>query len=98
MVMQTIWKEVLKPSAVQEVMLPAGAEILCACDQHEQICIWFKCDPAAPKESRTIAICGTGHPAPDGDGRYLGTGFLHGGSFVFHVFEHQAVRPASGGE
>lgn len=86
--MPTIWKETIKPVAVQEVMLPKGAEILCAREQWEQPCIWFRCDPMAQKEPRKIAICGTGHAAPEGgESRYLGTALLQRGALVLHVFE-----------
>lgn len=84
----TIWKTVLKPTDVQVILIPDGAELLCAREQHEQIAVWYRCDPTAIKYPRTIAIVGTGHPAPgDGDGRYLGTASLQGGALMFHVFE-----------
>lgn len=86
-----IWKEALQFLDVQEVNIPEGAEILCAKEQFENICIWFRCDPAAPKVARTIAIVGTGNPVPSADGRYLGTAALAGGSLIFHVFERLAV-------
>lgn len=82
---RTIWKSTLKVADVQEIEVPAGAEFLCVREQHEQICVWFRCDPDSPKESRKIAIVGTGNPAP-ADGRYLGTASLHGGQLMFHVF------------
>lgn len=86
--MATIWKTVLETTDVQAILVPEGAEMLCAREQHEQIAVWFRCDPDKPKAPRTIAIVGTGHPAPDlGDGRYLGTASLHGGKLMFHVFE-----------
>lgn len=82
---RTVWKAVLRAADVQEIEVPAGAEFLCAREQYEQICVWYRCDPAAPKERRPIAIVGTGHPAPP-DGHYLGTASLHGGQLMFHVF------------
>jgi hypothetical protein len=85
MMMATIWKQELSLADVQTVTLPAGAEVLCAHAQFGNVCIWFRCDPMAAKEPRTFAICGTGGPAPDEDGRYIGTVFL--GEFVWHVFE-----------
>jgi hypothetical protein len=86
--MLTIWKQVLKPADVQQIEVPRGAELLCAREQHERICVWFRCDPAEPFELRGIAICGTGHPAPPAEEcRYLGTASLQGGSLMFHVFE-----------
>lgn len=83
--MSVIWKAVLAPTDVQYIRVPEGAELLTARDQLEQICVWFKCEPDKPLSPRRINMCGTGHDAPDG--RYLGTGFLHGGQLVFHVFE-----------
>ena len=82
----TIWKAILKPVDVQDIEVPEGAELLTARDQFEQLCIWFTCDPEKQMTKRRIAICGTGHAAPQ-DARYVGTGFLHGGQLVFHVFE-----------
>jgi hypothetical protein len=84
--MTTVWKTALKALDVQAIEVPAGAELLCAREQHDQICIWYRCTPGAPKEQRPIAIVGTGHPCPD-DGRYLGTASIYGGSLMFHVFE-----------
>lgn len=87
----TIWKAVLKPQDTQVVKMPAGAEILCAREQHEQICIWFRCDPTAPESNRDIAIVGTGQTAPAGwESRYLGSAALMGGNMMFHVFERRA--------
>lgn len=93
----TIWKVVLDLTDEQSVQLPALAEILCAREQHDQICIWFRCHPSAPKQSREIAIVGTGHPAPAAhEARYLGSASLHEGQFIFHVFERAAITKATG--
>lgn len=81
-----IWKTILKVADVQDIEIPEDAEILTARDQMEQMCIWFKCNPNNPMTKRRIAIVGTGHAAPEG-ARYVGTGFLHGGQLVLHVFE-----------
>lgn len=59
--MITIWKTVLRPTDVQDVELPKGAQIICAREQLDDICIWYRCDPEAPKELRRFAIHGTGH-------------------------------------
>lgn len=82
---RTIWKAELSPMDVQEISVPVGAEMLCAREQYDKICVWFRCDPGASIERRKIAVVGTGHPAPV-DGRYLGTASLHGGQLMFHVF------------
>lgn len=87
----TIWKATLKPADVQDVEVPAGAEFLCAREQYDQICVWFRCDPSASREQRKIAIVGTGHAAPGDESRYLGTASLHGGNLMFHIFERLAA-------
>ncbi len=85
----TIWKLPLKAADVQEIKIPDGALILTAREQGGDICVWFRCDPSRPAKPRTIAVCGTGHPAPSAEeARYIGTAFL--GAFVFHVFERIA--------
>ena len=86
-----IWKTILELTDVQTIEIPGGAEILCAREQSERICIWYRCDPHKEKESRKIAIVGTGKTTPSVNDRYLGTASLHGGQYMFHVFEQ---RPA----
>lgn len=85
--LNTVWKATLKPTDTQSIMVPDGAEMLCAREQFEQICVWYRCDPDAPLTPRILAIVGTGNPAPGPEGRYLGTASLHGGQLMFHVFE-----------
>lgn len=82
---KTVWKQVLRPTDVQEIMVPMGTEFLCAREQHEEICVWFRCDPSQSVEARWIAVVGTGNPAPD-DGTYIGTASLKSGLLMFHVF------------
>lgn len=83
----TIHKAVLKPADVQEIMVPEGAEMLSAREQFDDICVWYRCDPSRRLRPRKLAIVGTGHPAPDESGRFLGTASLHGGQLMFHIFE-----------
>lgn len=86
--MKTIWKAALRPTNIQEIEVPVGAEILHATNQHNQACVWFRCDPSQPVEKRKIAICGTGHSAPEpSNSRYLGTAMLERGAIVLHIFE-----------
>jgi hypothetical protein len=85
--MTTIWKATLQPLDMQSIMVPAGAEILCAREQFDRICIWYRCDPSAQLSPRNITVVGTGHPSHNIDGRYLGTAMLGGGQLVFHIFE-----------
>lgn len=87
--MFTVWKAILKPTDIQDIEVPENAELLTVREQFEQICIWYKCNPDNPMTTRRIAIVGTGHAAPEG-ARYVGTGFLHGGQLVLHVFERVA--------
>lgn len=93
-----IWKTVLQRVDVQQIEIPAGAEILLAREQidHreqiEQVCVWYRCDPSAPLETRTIVIVGTGNKKLSADGRYLGTASLRGGQLMYHVFERQSTR------
>lgn len=82
---KTIWKATLQPKDIQSIMVPDGAEFLCAREQFDHICVWYRCDPQARLVERVLAIVGTGHPAPE-DGRYLGTASLSGGQLMFHVF------------
>lgn len=83
--MKTIWKGLLEPTSRQEIEVPVGAEFLCAREQHDRVCVWYRCDPDNVREKRKIAIIGTGHNAPE-DGHYLGTASLHGGALILHVF------------
>jgi hypothetical protein len=89
-VSKTIWKQTLVAAALQRITVPFGSEFLCAREQFEEICVWFRCDPANAGVTREIAVVGTGHVAPE-DGRYLGTVSLQGGALMFHVFERVAL-------
>lgn len=83
-----IWKATLKlEGGEQIVMTPRDAEMLCAREQHEQVCVWFRCDPTAPQVKRRLVIIGTGHPESTDSDRYLGTASLDGGMLMLHVFE-----------
>jgi hypothetical protein len=84
----TIWKAALAVADQQEIEVPQGAKFIFAREQHDVLAVWFRCDPDAPRETRKIAIVGTGHTAPDEDrSRYIGSGVLAGGRLIFHVFE-----------
>jgi len=96
---KTIWKAVLSPyPPIQQVSMPASAEIISAHEQGGQVAIWFKCDapkamsplamvtPEAELRQPYIALVPTGGIVPE-DGKFIGTVLMHGGSFVLHVFE-----------
>lgn len=86
--MNTIWKYEISPGQA-EYYMPAGAEILCAREQHDGICVWAKVDTAQSENltPRKIMAFGTGHAMPDVPMRYLGTASLEGGALIFHAFE-----------
>lgn len=82
---RVVWKAVVRPDRMF-FGAPAGAELLTAREQGDDICVWFRCDPTRPVEVRNVEVCGTGHEgAPDG--RYLGSAHFDSGRLVFHVFE-----------
>lgn len=83
---RTIWKALVGPEDEHEISVPIGAEMLCAREQGDDVCVWFRCDPHAQKERRIIYVIGTGHPCPP-HARYLGTASLQSGALMFHVFE-----------
>lgn len=90
----TIWKKVLIAGPdVQEIEVPVGAEYLSAGQKRGAVCVWYRCDPKAEKETRQLVICRTNEPAPEA-GRYLGTAFLHGETQTLHVFEIIPPPPA----
>jgi hypothetical protein len=82
----TIWKVVLEITDVQDIEIPKGAVLLTVREQHDQLCIWYKCDPSRPKAKYRILARGTDHRVPE-DARYAGTGHLFGGNLVLQVFE-----------
>jgi len=86
--MTTIWKTVVCQDELDHgIVVPSDAELLYAREQHNEVCIWFRCEPSRPQERRRIKVVGTGHSdCPDG-GRYLGSAHLNNGQLVFHVFE-----------
>lgn len=84
--MSQVWKFVLQPEC--EIEMPAEAQILSVGSQGDDICLWVRVDPAAPKEKRKFIGFGTGHDIPDElDLFFMGTAFLNGGNLVFHLFE-----------
>jgi hypothetical protein len=88
----TIWKAVLPLQAEVDIEVPQGADFLCASAQHNQIAVWYRCDPKKDKVRATLIIRGTGDmdvPYPS-QGRYLGTAHLRGGNLIMHVFEKLA--------
>ena len=83
--MITVHKTVLKMEDEQEILVTEGAEFLHAQMQHDLFCIWYRLDTDRPRRNRRIFVAGTGHPAP-ATAQHVGTLFLSGGTYVFHVF------------
>jgi hypothetical protein len=90
--MQTIWKKILPVTATQVIEVPGDAEILSVNRQHEQLVIWYTCDPTLiTNKNITILMCGTGHIAPEFS-KYIGTVLLNDDSLVIHVFEQMQMQ------
>lgn len=89
--MRTIYKYELSLAQgdVQPITMPKGADILYVGTQPEvalhSVFVWAYVDTAAEPVTRTLAVTGTGHPAPDDVSRYLGSCQMQG--FVWHVWD-----------
>lgn len=89
---RAVWKYPLAVEEVQQLDMPRGARALAVQIQGGEPCLWALVYPAAPTETRTVRVTGTGHTnigifADD----YVGTFQLLGGGLVFHVFMPEAV-------
>jgi hypothetical protein len=84
---ETIYKYIINPNN-EEILMPAGAEVLSVAFQRDDFCLWAKVDPKAPACTRKFIAFGTGHlipPALNNSLKFIGTGFT--GPYVFHAFE-----------
>ncbi len=88
--MKTIWKFPVSVADFQKIEMPKGAQILSVQPQFDGVCLWALVEKEAEKELRGLWIHGTGHDLDNAKhlGRFIGTFQLHGGSLVFHAFEH----------
>ena len=85
---KSIWKFPLETTDIQQIEMPADAEILTIQTQDEIPCIWALVSTDAPKRKVAFEIFGTGHPVPENAKRkYVGTYQLRKGALVFHCFE-----------
>lgn len=84
--MLTIHKAVIPISDFPIITVPYGSYMLYAREQHNQMCVWYICDPSQIDGAFHLAVVGTGNPLPS-VGRYLGSCHLNNGQLVFHVFE-----------
>ena len=85
---KTIWKFPLNITDEQIVVMPKGSDLLSVQVQYGTPNLWALINnPCAPNESRRIFTLGTGHPAPNDLGTYLGTYQTNGSALVLHVFD-----------
>lgn len=82
-----IWKWDLEVTDWQAVLAPKDAKFLSIQMQGDSPKLWALCDEKADKESRYIAIYGTGNPIPEDPGEFINTFQMHGGEGAFHAFE-----------
>ncbi len=86
--MREVWKFQLRLADYIPVSMPLGARLLRFGVQHGSLTLWALVDPAAPKTSRLLRLCGTGHAiSPAESAHYVGTFETHGGDFVWHLFD-----------
>lgn len=88
----TIYKYVLPIIDSICISMPEKAEILTVQIQSETICLWAKCNPNGPYETRKFCIIGTGNPMPDNNLKYIGTVQMADGRLVWHVFEDLGAK------
>jgi hypothetical protein len=94
----TIWKLELRPTTMQSIAMPSGARLLHVGAQvveqrgsnvwgrRTAPMLWALVNPDAPTATRTIALVGTGHPAPPPDDAvYVGS--CQCDEFVWHIFD-----------
>lgn len=91
---KVIWKFPLSMTDWQDIMVPRGAKIISAGQQHDQLVVWAIVDDeyADEKEARAIYINGTGHPM-DGipaAATFIGTVETHG-HWVWHIFAENPI-------
>lgn len=82
-----IWKTQIDVRRRIEVKVPAGSKWLSVQPQYDDVSLWFECDPAAPLETRTLSLYGTGSDIVGDPGDYIGTFQIEDGNYVFHLYE-----------
>jgi hypothetical protein len=94
--MPVIWKFELKLQDAQDVQMPRCAKVLSVQKRGAGLCLWARVDPDMPKEIRSFAIIGTGHPYGSIGLEYLAT--VQDGDYgdvVWHVFERTSYHWAT---
>ncbi len=85
---KSIWKFPLKTTLIQQIEMPADAEILTLQLQYEIPWIWVLVSTDAPNRKFTFEIFSTGESMPENIKRkYIGTYQLNNSGLVFHCFE-----------
>ncbi len=94
---KTIWKFMPQLNnsdmSVATVDMPAGARVLAAREQGDELCIWAEVDPSEVMQTRYFHVFGTGHKMPDDPGAYVGTALLYSGTLVLHVYAVKTQHP-----
>lgn len=87
--MQKVFKYLLPVFTHSEIQMPEGAKILHVAVQAGYPFIWALVNPDAPLKTRSFDVYATGHEIinPAFTRKFIGTFFVNGGEFVFHVFE-----------
>jgi len=89
----TIWKYVVPLVDGGEVKeIPRGYVPLQVSEQANLLCLWVLVDPDAPRDRIRLFARGTGQPFDAAEiAVYLGTGIMHGGRLVWHVFSDPVI-------
>lgn len=82
-----IFKYPVTISDEQNVVMPAGAQILTVQIQGRTPVLWALVDETGLPTQRRIEVHGTGNPIPEGKRQYIATIQTHQGQFVWHFFE-----------
>jgi xylose isomerase len=93
--MKVVYKYKIPLEEVFFLELPKDAQILSFQMQYDIPTIWALVDRYSldhENEKRTFTFVGTGHMLPDvispnASLQYVGTAMMHGGQFVWHLFE-----------
>lgn len=85
--MLTIHKYPLRRASWSYLELPAGAHVLHAAFQREDICLWALVDTNNKPATRTFYVAATGDRVPDRPTSHISTVLTPNGEFVYHVFE-----------
>lgn len=80
-----IWKYKIPKLGEFTLDIPSGSVPLHVAVQHEEPCMWWRVNAAAPLQTRFFQVVGTGHGFDAGKREYIGTWL--DGNFVWHLWE-----------